>query len=147
MEHASTHTTAHQGHGHEPSFSTKAIWRTFWILLVITCIELIIGMFIAPHFHSWKIFFNILYIFLTLTKAFYIVAEFMHLRHEIRNLVMTIIVPLFLFVWFVAAFLWDGDSWRGYRNNWDRYKREASQQKAAPAAEHGHEAKKPGSVE
>src|SRR5215216_4843975 len=112
MDHASTtqlspNTARH--HGHEPTFSTKAIWRTFWILLIITCIELIIGMFIAPHYHAYKVFFNILYIFLTLTKAFYIVAEFMHLGHEIRNLVMTIIVPLFLFVWFVAAFLWDGD--------------------------------------
>jgi cytochrome c oxidase subunit IV len=89
-------------------------------------VELIIGMFIAPHFPEWKLFFNILYIFLTLTKAFYIVAEFMHLRHEIRNLVMTIIVPLFLFVWFVIAFLWDGDTWRVYRNSMDRYKKEES---------------------
>jgi cytochrome c oxidase subunit IV len=148
MDHASTHvaTNTAKHHGHEPSFSTKAIWRTFWILLIITCVELIIGMFIAPSFHSWKLFFNILYIFLTLTKAFYIVAEFMHLGHEIRNLVMTIIVPLFLFVWFLAAFLWDGDSWRVYRNEMDRYKKDASQQKA-PAQGHGHDAKKPGSVE
>src|SRR5688500_11802135 len=145
--HTHTHTTTHHsGHGHEPSFSTKAIWRTFWILLIITCIELILGMFVAPHFQEWKLFFNIIYIFLTLLKAFYIVAEFMHLRHEIKNLVMTIIVPLFLFVWFVAAFLWDGDSWRVYRNTMDRYKKEASEQKA-PQPDHGHDAKKPGTVE
>src|SRR5215210_3687596 len=91
-----THTTAHFGHS-EPEFSTKTIWRTFWILLGITCVELTIGMFIAPHFHSLKLMFNILYIILTLVKAFYIVAEFMHLRHELRNLIMTIVVPLFLF--------------------------------------------------
>lgn len=109
MENVHT-TSAHQGHA-EPSFSTKAIWRTFWILLVITCIELVIGMFIAPSLPGLKIFFNILYIFLTLLKAFYIVAEFMHLRHELRNMIMTIIVPLFLFLWFVAAFLWDGNSY------------------------------------
>src|SRR5215213_3717380 len=147
MDQASAHTT-HHGHAGEPSFSTKAIWRTFWILLVITCIELIIGMFIAPNFHRLKLMFNILYIFLTLTKAFYIVAEFMHLRHEIKNLIMTIIVPLFLFIWFVAAFLWDGDWYRDLRNNYDPYKKEQSQKKAPPAQEHGgHDAKKPGTIE
>ncbi len=94
METAHT-PSVHQGHA-EPSFSTKTIWRTFWILLIITCVELTIGMFIAPRFHSIKIMFNVLYIFLTLVKAFYIVAEFMHLRHELKNLIMTIIVPSFL---------------------------------------------------
>jgi len=134
---------AHQGH-QEPTFSTKTIWRTFWILLVITCIELIIGMFIAPNFHKYKIFFNVLYIFLTLVKAFYIVAEFMHLRHELKNLIMTIVVPLFLFVWFVAAFLWDGNSYKQLRNNYDPYKKEQSEKKVAPhEAGHG-EGKKPG---
>jgi cytochrome c oxidase subunit IV len=143
MENATTHT-AHHGHGTEPSFSTRAIWRTFWILLIITCVELVIGMFIAPHFYNLKIFFNILYIFLTLTKAFYIVAEFMHLRHELKNLIMTIVVPLFLFVWFLAAFLWDGASYRELRDRYDPYKKEQSHIKA-PKEEHG--AKKPGSIE
>jgi len=136
------HTTAHS-HGTEPSFSTKTIWRTFWVLLIITCIELIIGMFIAPHFHPYKHWFNVLYMILTLTKAFYIVAEFMHLRHEIKNLIMTIVVPLMLFVWFVLAFLWDGDAYRDARNRYDPYKKEQSHVKA-PGEEHGQEAKTPG---
>lgn len=141
------HTEHHQhtGHASEPTFSTKAIWRTFWILLIITCVELTVGMFVAPHFHNFKLAFNILYIILTLAKAFYIVAEFMHLGHEIRNLVMTIIVPLMLFIWFVISFLWDGDSYLNARNAYDPYKREQNKVKVAPA--HGHEAKKPGTVE
>src|SRR4028119_534577 len=138
-----THSTTAHSHG-EPSFSTKAIWRTFWILLVITCIELIIGMFIAPHFPSIKILFNVLYIFLTLIKAFYIVAEFMHLRYELKNLLMTIVVPLFLFTWFVGAFLWDGDSYRDLRNSYDPHKRTESQNRvekdnAGDAKRHGKE--------
>lgn len=103
----------------EHSFDKSAIWRTFWILLVITCIELVIGMFIAPRFHEQKIWFNILYIIFTGAKAFYIIAEFMHLRHEIKNLIMTIAVPALLFLWFIAAFLWDGDSFRNLRNTMD----------------------------
>jgi hypothetical protein len=88
--------------------------------------------------------FNILYIFLTLIKAFYIVAEFMHLRHEIKNLIMTIVVPLFLFVWFVAAFLWDGNSYRQLRNNYDPYKKEQSQKKMEQHEAGPGEGKKPG---
>ncbi len=137
-----TSTNVHAGH-EEPHFSTKAIWRTFWILLIITCCELIIGMFIAPRFEHLKIMFNILYIGLTVTKAFYIVAEFMHLRHELKNLIMTIVVPLFLFVWFIAAFLWDGNSYRNLRNNYDPYQKEQSQVKV-PQKEHGA---KPGALE
>ena len=143
MDTAHSTTSVHQGHA-EPTFNSKVIWKTFWILLGITCVELILGMFIAPHFHSLKLLFNVLYMFLTLIKAFYIVAEFMHLRHELRNLIMTIIVPLFLFIWFVAAFLWDGNSYRNLRNAYDPYTVEQSK---VPAPAHKEDAKKAGEKE
>ena len=44
----------------------------------------------------------------------------MHLRHELRNMIMTIVVPLFLFVWFIIAFLTDGNSFKDNKNKWDR---------------------------
>ena len=53
---------------------------------------------------------------LTLAKAYYIVSVFMHLGDEIRNFIMTIVIPLLLFVWFIIAFLADGNSWRNMRN-------------------------------
>ena len=145
---ANTDTTQQQGHhGEEHSFDTKAIWRTFWILLFITCVELVVGMFIAPHFHAQKLWFNIFYIILTAAKAFYIIAEFMHLRHEIKNMIMTIAVPALLFIWFIAAFLWDGDSYKNLRNNYDPFYKEHTTtpvKKTAPA--HGDEHQKPGAV-
>jgi len=117
MAHAETTKEGHHG-DKEKTFDTKAIWRTFWILLIITCIELVIGMFIAPRFpHSMKIWFNLLYIIFTGAKAFYIIAEFMHLRHEIKNMILTIAVPALLFLWFIGAFLWEGDSYKQMRNN------------------------------
>lgn len=117
MEHAEISNTAHHATDKQ-GFDAKPIWRTFWILLGITCVELIIGMFIAPRFpHSMKIWFNILYIIFTAAKAFYIIAEFMHLRHEIKNLIMTIAVPAMLFLWFIGAFLWDGNSFKQLRNS------------------------------
>lgn len=138
------HTHAHMEHGHahgdeKHSFDTKAIWRTFWILLVITCIELVIGMFVAPRFsHENKIWFNILYIIFTSAKAFYIIAEFMHLKHEIKNLIMSIAVPALLFLWFIGAFLWDGNSFKHLRNTLDPHKRDV-QMAVPPAAEHKDE--------
>ena len=40
----------------------------------------------------------------------------MHLGDEIRNFIMTIVVPLVLFVGFIIAFLADGNSWKNLRN-------------------------------
>jgi cytochrome c oxidase subunit IV len=126
---------------HESGFDRRAIWRTFWILLVITCIELTIGIFIAPSFpHDKKIWFNILYIIFTAAKAFYIIAEFMHLRHEIKNMIMTVAVPAMLFLWFIGAFLWDGSAFKNSRNTYNRNHSEKSKQ-VVP-----HDAQKPGGV-
>ena len=63
-------------------------------------------------------------VILMMAKAFYIVAYFMHLKHEVKNLIMTIVVPLMLFVWFIGAFLWDGSSFRNLRNNYNPYFKE-----------------------
>ena len=39
---------------------------------------------------------------------------------------MTIIVPLALFIWFIAAFLSDGNSFKNLRNNYDPHFKEQS---------------------
>jgi len=53
---------------------------------------------------------------MTLAKAYYIVSIFMHLGDEIRNMIMTIVVPLMLFIWFITAFIYDGNSYKNLRN-------------------------------
>ncbi len=120
---------------------TKAIWRTLGILTVITFVELAVGMFIAPHYPGLKIMFNILYLICTLAKAFYIVAEFMHLGHEVKNLIMTIIFPLTLFIWFIIAFLWEGSSYKNLRDTYNpktkQYNTEIkAETKGVPKADH-----------
>ncbi len=138
MEHShGTTEITHDQHDDKHGFDKSAIWRTFWVLLGITCVELVIGMFIAPRLpHTTKVYINIVYIFLTAAKAFYIIAEFMHLKHEIKNMIMTIAVPALLFIWFIGAFLWDGDSFKSLRNNIDIHKRESAKEKVAPAPQH-----------
>jgi cytochrome c oxidase subunit IV len=133
----------------EHSFDTKLIWKTFRILLYITVFELILAIgYYEIEFSNRMLVKHILngvFIILTLAKAFFIVAEFMHLKHELRNLIMTIAVPALLFLWFLGAFLWDGNSYKNLRNNYDRNHLEQSKQKAEPKEAHG--AKKPGSIE
>ena len=118
MEHhsESTEITFH----HEPAEGTKRIWKTFWILLVITIIELGFSMYLFHDMPSFLVLFlKGVIVILSLAKAFYIVGVFMHLGDEIRNMIMTIVVPLMLFVWFIGAFLWDGNSYRTRRNRFD----------------------------
>lgn len=139
-----THSTGGHAaaHGDEHSFDTKAIWRTFWILLVITVVELVLAILHYTTGFPPKLMLNGVFAILTLAKAFYIVAEFMHLRHEIKNMIMTIAVPALLFLWFIGAFLWDGDSYRNLRNRYDRHYQEHS----TPKKTEGHGAQKPGEL-
>src|SRR5215208_1636128 len=108
----------------------KRIRKTTILLSIITCVELAIGLSIYTIHKSAEpnatlvLFFKGMVCILTLAKAYYIVSVFMHLGDEIRNMIMTIVVPLMLFIWFIAAFLWDGNSFRTLRNRYDVYKKE-----------------------
>ncbi|MET6999549.1 cytochrome C oxidase subunit IV family protein [Chitinophaga defluvii] len=115
MAHTDT-AVAHEEHGHTDS-STKSIWRTFWILLGVTVVEVGLAFLHLETGFPSRLVLNSVFIGLTIVKAFYIVAEFMHLRHEIKNLILTIMIPLLLFVWFIIAFLADGDSWKNMKKD------------------------------
>lgn len=107
-------------HAPEHASGTGRIWKVFWVLSALTVIELALGYFLyAKHpdlSYTAVITTKCVIGALTLLKAYYIVSVFMHLGDEIRNLIMTITVPLVLFVWFIIAFLWDGNSWKNLRN-------------------------------
>ena len=112
----------------EHNSGTSHIWRTTIILSVITLIELGLGFLMYfTEFPDWvDLFIKGVIVILSLLKAYYIVGVFMHLGDEIRNMIMTIVVPLMLFVWFIAAFLWDGSSFRTLRNRYDPHFKERS---------------------
>jgi cytochrome c oxidase subunit IV len=145
----------HQQNTHSPEVTfhhapagdeqVKKIIRTTVILSVITIIELALGFVIyfmhkgENPSHTLILFIKGVIVILSLAKAFYIVGVFMHLGDEIRNFIMTIIVPLLLFIWFIAAFLWDGDSWKNLRNTDAGHRPYPEQQITAPK-----DAKKPG---
>jgi cytochrome c oxidase subunit 4 len=107
-------------HTPEHASGTGRIWKTFWVLSALTVVELALGYLLYYTHGNWSyaavISTKLTIAILTLLKAYYIVSIFMHLGDEIRNMIMTIIVPLLLFVWFITAFLWDGNAWRNLRN-------------------------------
>ncbi len=123
----------------EHASGTGRIWKVFWILSALTIVELALGYFLyAKHgniSYGATLTTKIVIVILTLAKAYYIVSVFMHLGDEIRNFIMTIIVPLALFIWFIIAFLADGNSWKNLRNT-DAGSRPETEQ-VLPAMEHG----------
>ena len=90
---------------HAPSL-TKEIWRTFWILLGITSLEFVIAFTIDADQYKWtKVG---IFIILTIVKAYYIVGNFMHLKHEVKSLIWTIILPCMFVLWLVVALMVEG---------------------------------------
>src|SRR5450432_4580393 len=113
-----TNLISHEG----DDAQVKRIWKTFWILLILTIAELSLGLSIYtihkgpdPNQFLVLVFKGVICI-LTLAKAFYIISIFMHLGDEIRNLIMSIGIPATLFIWFIFTFLYEGNSYKNLRN-------------------------------
>ena len=122
--------------GHDDSAFYATVKRVTIILSIVTIIELCMGLLIykiGHGNHTSVLMIKGVVTILSLAKAFYITSYFMHLGDEIRNMIMTIVVPLLLFVWFIAAFLIDGNSWRNLKNTQAGSKPEKTEQ-VAPAA-------------
>ena len=129
MQHpAFEEVTVHHPHTDDGSFKKKVI-KTTVILSIITVIELGLGLLMyALHLPDdfRKLLIKGVIVILSLAKAFYIVSIFMHLGDEIRNMIMTIVVPLMLFVWFIIAFVADGNSYKNLRNRYDQHFKETT---------------------
>lgn len=129
MQHpAFEEVTLHQHHADDATFKKKVI-RTTVILSIVTVIELGLGLTLyalqLPD-DLRRLLIKGVIIILSLAKAFYIVSVFMHLGDEIRNMIMTIVVPLMLFIWFIVAFVADGNSYKNLRNKYDKHFKEST---------------------
>jgi len=90
-----------------PKADTKRIWVVFWILLAITSVEFIIAFAKGPLGLNHILVVSV-FVGLTIVKAFYIVAEFMHLGGEVKAMIWSIILPLMFVVWFIVSMLTEG---------------------------------------
>ena len=135
MQHpAFEEVSVHHPHQDDASFRKK-VKKTTILLSVITVIELGIGLLIYTMHKAQNpsellvLMVKGMVCILTLAKAYYIVSVFMHLGDEIRNMIMTIIVSLMLFIWFITAFIWDGSSFKNLRNRYDEHFKETTMPK------------------
>lgn len=141
-------TVTHGHHGEEGSKQVKRIWKAFWILLVLTVIELALGLWIyfidrgENPSEGLVLFIKGVICILTFLKAFYIISIFMHLGDEVRSMILSVGIPATLFIWFIIAFIADGASFRTLRNT-DGHSRPYVEQKQ----QHHHPAPAPASGE
>jgi len=106
-------------HGDESS-SKKQVRRIMMVTLylaIITTAEVLVGLY--AHYNPGtisKVFLAFYFLGLTVFKAAMIVRVFMHLGDEKKNFVYAVLIPLLLFVWFIIAFITDGNFWLRMNN-------------------------------
>lgn len=96
----------------------KKIWQVTALLSAITAIEVAMGAFIKHGSGAWA-FVKWSFIAMTIVKAGYIVAVFMHLGDERKNLRNIILIPYFIFILYIIFIILVegssyGDSLRAY---------------------------------
>jgi caa(3)-type oxidase subunit IV len=96
---------AHDQVGDGGAAQRKVIWKTFWILFALTALEFLIAFTMGPGLLKVSIFIG-----MTIVKAFYIVGEFMHLKHETKSLIWAIILPCIFVIWLLIALIYEGGS-------------------------------------
>ncbi len=85
---------------------TKELWKVFFILLILTAIEFAIAFGLdTDRFKYTKI---IIFIIMTIVKAYYIVGIFMHLKGEVKSLIWTVVLPAMFVVWLLVALIVEG---------------------------------------
>ncbi len=101
MEH-----TEHIEHTDAPKDMKSKIWRTFWILLAFTVIDIVLYFMLLTTHSMWK---NAIFIILGVVKAYYIVGIFMHMTFERKTLKYTIILPMIFVIFFIALMIIEGN--------------------------------------
>jgi caa(3)-type oxidase subunit IV len=86
----------------------KKLWGVFWILLTITIVEVIIGLY-ASDWNLGKGVLKVVFIGLTLVKAAYIVMVFMHLKDESKWTKWVILIPYAVFIGYLLIMMTIGE--------------------------------------
>jgi cytochrome c oxidase subunit 4 len=88
----------HTHHSEEEGASKrKKLWGVFWLLLVVTIVEVALGLKFSRVPEMKNVLFYT-FIGLTILKAAYIVLTFMHLGDETKFFKYIVLVPYILFI-------------------------------------------------
>lgn len=89
------------------------------VLAVITIVEVAIALlgkgYIVEGLHFPIAIMGGVMILFSAVKAYLIIYEFMHMKYEVPGLVKSVLLPMFLLVWGVVAFLYEGSDWNNRR--------------------------------
>jgi cytochrome c oxidase subunit IV len=102
------HIAEHEHDEEHVSMTRTKIWQVFFYLLGITAVEFFIALVLLPNHVISRGVGNFAYVILTLVKAFYIVAYFMHLKFERAALKTGIIVVFVFIIYFIILMLTEG---------------------------------------
>ncbi len=111
MAHHDHIAASHDAHAHGEGMDKKRIWSVFFVLLALTALEFLIALGFV---HHWAILHKgplvtTIYIILTLVKAYYIVAFFMHLKFEKSSFIVTCSIVFLFIIYFIVLMLIEGD--------------------------------------
>lgn len=100
-------------HEQEYTSHTKLIWKVFAILSVITIAEVALGITKPASLHLTKFLgtspLNIIFLVLTLVKAYYITWFFMHMADEKKSLRRAVVwTAVFLIIYLATLLLIEG---------------------------------------
>lgn|SRR5690554_6915230 len=95
----------------------KVIWNMFWVLLGITTVEVTLGLIWKNIGVTWGMV-KMTFIILTVAKAYYIVAYYMHLKHEVKILKNTVIVPFVFFALYLLYHILTEGVYSEMMENW-----------------------------
>ncbi len=111
---------AHENH----EKAIRQVYVGLGILAVITLIEVGVSLFGKGHIikgmdeNFWVVIIAaLLIILLSLYKAKFIIYEFMHMRHEVKGLARSVLLPVLLLVWAIVAFFYEGSTWKERRQD------------------------------
>ena len=97
----------------EHTSHTGLIWKVFGILSVITIVEVILGIIKPDALHLTTFLgtspLNIIFLVLTIIKAYYITWFFMHMKDESKSLRRTVVwTAVFLIIYLATLLLIEG---------------------------------------
>lgn len=103
----------------------KLVFYGLKLLGIITVVEVLFALFAKGHIVPSVTFgkdggfgqaiYMLAMIGASLYKAYFIIFFFMHMAHEVRGLVLTVLLPTTLLIWAIIAFFQEGGRWGASR--------------------------------
>jgi len=104
--------------------SKKLVFKGLVLLAIVTLVEVGVALLANGHVtesidigNGWMRYpYMLIMIGLSVYKAYFIIYEFMHMRYEMKGLVISVLMPMGLLIWALVAFFNEGKSYGERRN-------------------------------